>query len=157
MSPQRWWWRVALAAVLFVVLSIVFVRVEFEPDIVRLGLLVALVVALVGLVLDSLPEVAPLWHVHVVRATTPPGQDRRTSLNLRILEGHLTGRTPGTALRDRLGVLADQVLRVRHDLGRDDPGAAELLGPELDRVLTEPPRRLSRAEIERCVRRIEEL
>jgi hypothetical protein len=143
--------------VLFAVLAVVFARVDFEPDFLRLALLVGLGVALVGLVLDSLPEVAPLWEVHAVRPATPSGQDHRTSLNLRIIEGHLTGRTPDAALRDRLAALADQVLRVRHDVGRDDPSAADLLGPELHRVLTEPPRRLSRAEIERCVRRIEEL
>jgi hypothetical protein len=157
MSSQRWWRRVAFAAALFAVLELVFVRIEFAPDTLRLALVVALGVALVGLVLDSLPEVAPLWDVHTVRPVTPPGQDHRTSLYLRVLEAHLTGRNPDGALRDRLGLLADQVLRVRHGVGRDDPLAAQLLGPELTRVLTEPPRRLSRAEIDRCVRRIEEL
>lgn len=157
MNPARWWRRITLAVVLYAVLEVAFVRVDFDPDPLRLALLVALGMALVGLVLDSLPDVAPLWEVHAVRSTTPPGQDHRTSLNLRILEGHLTGRTPDSALRDRLGALADQVLRVRHDVAREDPRAAELLGPELYRVLTEPPRRLGRDEIERCVRRIEEL
>lgn len=157
MSPARWWRRVALAVGLYAVLEVSFVRVDFDPDPLRLALLVALGVALVGLVLDSLPDVAPEWEVHVVRPATPPGQDHRTSLNLRILEGHLTARTPDSALRDRLGALADQVLRVRHDVDREDPRAADLLGPELHRVLTEPPRRLGRDEIERCVRRIEEL
>jgi hypothetical protein len=51
----------------------------------------------------------------------------------------------------------DLVLRQRHGIGREDPTAAGLLGPELTAVLTSPPRRLSRPEIERCVRRIEEL
>ncbi|MCW2798249.1 hypothetical protein [Nocardioides sp.] len=157
MTPQRWWPRVAFAGVLFVALEVLFVQVQFEPDFLRLLLLVALGVALVGLVLDSLPDVAPLWQVRAVRPSTPPGQDHRTSLNLRIIEGHLTGRTPDAALRDRLAALAEQVLRVRHDVGRDEARAVELLGPELYRVLTEPPRRLSRAEIERCVQRIEEL
>jgi hypothetical protein len=148
---------VAFAAVLFAGLEIVFVRVEFEPDFLRLLLLVALGVALAGLVLDSVPDATPLWKVHAVRPATPPGQDHRTSLYLRILESHVTGRTPDTVLRDRLAALVEQVLRVRHDVSVHDPRAAELLGSELHQVLTEPPRRLSRAEIERCVRRIEEL
>jgi hypothetical protein len=156
-SPARWWRRLALGAAVYLVLEVVFVRVHFEPDAVRLAVLVALVVALVGLVLDSLPDVAPQWEVHTVRPATPPGQDPRTSVNLRILEGHLTSRTPDAALRDRLAQLADEVLRVRHDLDRHDPRAAELLGPELCRVLADEPRRLSRTEIDRCVRRIEDL
>jgi hypothetical protein len=40
---------------------------------------------------------------------------------------------------------------------RDDPRAAELLGPELVAVLTGPVRRLSPADIDRCLTRIEEL
>jgi hypothetical protein len=156
-NPQRWWRRAALAAGVYLVLEVVFLRVDFEPDAVRLAVLVALVVALGGLVLDSVPDVAAQWDVHTVRPATPPGQDARTSLNLRILESHLTSRTPDGVLRDRLGDLADQVLRVRHDLDRRDPRAVELLGPELHRLLTAEPRRLSRAEIDRSVRRIEEL
>jgi hypothetical protein len=76
---------------------------------------------------------------------------------LSLMEGHLTARTPDAALRDRLAVLADLVLRQRHGVGREDPAAVELMGPELTRVLGGPPARLSRAEIDRILSRIEGL
>jgi len=61
------------------------------------------------------------------------------------------------ALRDRLAAVADLRLEQRHSVRLGDPGADELLGPELNAVLSGPPRRLSRDEIDRCVTRIEEL
>ena len=83
--------------------------------------------------------------------------DPRTASYLRILESHLSAREVDSALRHRLRELTDQTLRARHDLELDDPRAAALLGPELGRVLTDPPYRLEPDRIERCVRRIEEL
>ncbi len=74
-----------------------------------------------------------------------------------LLESHRSSRLPDHALRDRLVVLTDQVLRQRYGLRRDDPAVAELLGPELTAVLTGPARRLEPAEIDRCLTRIEEL
>jgi hypothetical protein len=49
------------------------------------------------------------------------------------------------------------LLALRHDLSRHDPEAVALLGAELQRVMTEPPRRLGVDEIDRCLRRIEDL
>jgi hypothetical protein len=133
------------------------VAADFEPDPLRLGLVVALVVATWGLVLDSLADAGPSWTVEAAHPARPPGQDARTARNLSLLENHVTARTPDGALRDRLAALADLVLRQRHGVGREDPAAAALLGPDLTAVLGAPPRRLSRSEIERCVQRIEDL
>ena len=83
--------------------------------------------------------------------------DPRTASYLRILESHLSAREVDGALRHRLRELTDQTLRARHDLDLDDPRAAELLGAELARVLDRPALPLDPDQIERCVRRIEEL
>ena len=83
--------------------------------------------------------------------------DPRTASYLRILESHLSAREVDAALRNRLRELADQTLRARHDLAVDDPRAEELLGHELRRVLSERPTKLDPEQIDRCVKRIEEL
>jgi hypothetical protein len=156
--PRRWWRRLATGVALFAGLGAGSVAADFDPDPLRLGLVVALVVATWGLVLDSLADTGPSWTVEAAaHPARPPGQDARTARNLSLLENHVTARTADGALRDRLAALADLVLRQRHGVGREDPAAAALLGPDLTAVLDAPPRRLSRPEIERCVRRIEEL
>jgi hypothetical protein len=104
-----------------------------------------------------LADPGPSWTVEAVHPARPPGQDARTARYLSLLESHLTARTPDGTLQDRLGTLADLVLRQRHGVGRGDPAAPALMGPELTAVLASPPRRLSRPEIARCVQRIEEL
>ena len=83
--------------------------------------------------------------------------DPHTASYLRILESHLSAREVDSGLRGRLRELTDQTLRARHDLTVDDPRAADLLGEELRRVLNGAPTRLHPDQIERCVKRIEEL
>ena len=46
---------------------------------------------------------------------------------------------------------------VRHGERPETARAYQLMGPELTRLVNDPPRKMSREEIERCVRRIEEL
>lgn len=157
MNPARWWWRLGLGMALFTGLEIGFTLVKVEPDALRLGLLVALGFAVLGLVLDSLADTGPSWEIDARRPVSLQGQDPRLARHLSVLEGHVTAATPDAALRDRLATLADLVLRHRHGVGRDDPGAIELMGPELSGVVSAPPRRLSRTEIDRCLTRIEEL
>jgi hypothetical protein len=151
------WWRLGGALVLTVGLYIAFSVLRFEPHALPLALLVLLSVVAVGLVVDGLGVDDQSWAVDMARWATPPGQDPRFSLYLRTIESHLTAQSPEPALRDRLAELAGRRLEQRHGVRRDDPRAAELLGPDLTAVLDGPPRRLSRAEIDRCVRRIEEL
>ena len=157
MSTRGLWWRVGGAALLAAGLHVLFVVLEFEPHALPLALLVAVSVAAVGLVVDGLGTGDQSWTVQMARPASPPGQDPRFSLYLRTLESHLTAEAPEPALRDRLGELAERRLAQRHGVRRDDPRAAGLLGPDLTAVLDGPPRRLTRAEIDRCVRRIEEL
>lgn len=157
MNPTRWWWRLGLGVALFTGLEIGLTLVKVEPDALRLGLLVALGFAVLGLVLDSLADTGPSWEVDPRRPVSLHGQDPRLARYLSILEGHVTTASPNAALRDRLAVLADLVLRQRHGLGVHDPGAIEWMGAELSGVLRGPPRRLSRTEIDRFLTRIEEL
>ena len=89
-----------------------------------------------GLLRDSLGEPAPLWAAEPVQPVVPEGADARLAAYVRLVEDHLTSRTPDGALRDRLVTLSGQRL------------AEELGGP---------PRRLSPAQIDDYLRRIEEL
>ena len=154
---KRWARRAAGAAALFVALDIVFTVVDFEPDHLRLALLVALAVAVLGLFTDSLGEGGAVWRVEPMGTGGVTATDPHLASFVRILESHLTARTADTALRDRLAVLCDERLTRRHALTRDDPAAAALLGSELLRDLAGPPRRMRREEIDGHLRRIEEL
>lgn len=154
---RRWRWRLVAAALTWGILLLVFSWARFEPDPLRLGLLVVLMAAATGLVLDSTGSTAISWAVTPVRATALAWEDPRTARLLRMLEAHGTARAPDAALRDRLAELVDLALLQRHDLRREDPAAADLLDPRLLRLLDEPPRRLSRAEIDEHLTRIEDL
>lgn len=150
-------WRVVWALALFAVLYVAFALLDFEPHALPLLLLVVVGVAVVGLVVDGLGGEEPSWTVDMVRWASPPGQDHRLSLYLRTLEGHLTAATPDAGLRDRLATLAALRLEQRHGVVGPGPRRDALLGPDVTAVLDGPVRRLGRAEITRCVHRIEEL
>ncbi|MFL6001662.1 MAG: hypothetical protein ACJ72P_02535 [Nocardioides sp.] len=154
---RRWVRRATGAVALFVVLDIVLSVFDFAPDHLRLALLVALGVAVTGLLSDSVAESGPAWRIEPMSRGGATATDSHLASYVRILESHLTARTADTALRDRLAALCDERLNRRHGLTRDDPAAEALLGPGLTRELTGPPRRLRREEIDAYLRRIEEL
>jgi hypothetical protein len=154
---RRWWRRAAAGVIVFAGLEVGLGLAEVGPDPVRLALLVATGVAVLGLALDALSDPAPTWELPLERPSLRDGGDPRLSLYVNLIEAHLAARADDAALRDRLRSLADQVLRQRHGVRREDPRAAELLGPELTAVLSGPVRRLSPADIDHCLTRIEEL
>jgi hypothetical protein len=154
---RRWARRAAGAAALVLTLDIVLTVFDFAPDHLRLALLVALAVAVTGLLSDSLGESAPAWRVEPMGTGGVTATDPHLASYVRILESHLTARTADTAMRDRLAALCDERLARRHALTRDDPAAAALLGSGLLRDLAGPPRRLRREEIDVHLRRIERL
>jgi hypothetical protein len=156
-SAARWWFRLAVLIASAVTTVVVTARLEMEPDPLRVVLLTAAVVVLVGLLLDVGPSPAPAWRPDEAHLAEHYRRDPRTAANLRILQHHLAMDRADSALRDRLGQLAEQVLEVRHGERPETARAYRLMGPELTRVVNDPPHRLSRDEIERCVRRIEEL
>lgn len=157
MTPRAVARRVVWAAVLFAVLYAGFAVLDFEPHPLPLLLLVVVGVAAVGLVVDGLGGEEPSWTVDMARWASPPGQDPRLAIYLRLLESHLTTATPDPALRDRLAAIAALRLQQGHGVAGPGPRRDALLGPDLTAVLDGPVRRLSRAEITRCVQRIEEL
>ena len=156
-TARRWWRRAAAGLVAFAVLEVVLLLLDAGPDAVRLALLVATCVAVLGLVLDTLSDPGPSWAVEVERPSVRDGGDPRLARYVNLLEAHRSARSDDAALRDRLATLTDQVLRQRYALRRDDPHALELVGPELAAVLTGPVRRLELAEVDHCLTRIEEL
>lgn len=154
---SRWVRRAAGGAAAFVALEVVLRIAETGPDTLRLALLVATGVGVLGLALDALSDAAPAWDMEPERVSARDGGDPRLSLYAGLIEAHLAARAPDPALRERLASLADQALRQRHGVRRDDPRAAELLGPELTAVLSGPVRRLSPSDVDRSLSRIEEL
>jgi hypothetical protein len=154
---RRWWWRAALAALAFAGVEVVVRLIDARADELRLALVVALCAGAASLLLEATGATPAVWTEHVEHEAGLSRLDPRTSSYLRVVEGHLSAREPDPALWGRLRGLADQTLRARHGVPLDDPRATGLLGPELSHVLAQPPRRMSTAEIDRCVTRIEEL
>ena len=111
---------------------------DLGPRPVPYVVMVSVVVTLVWLVLDTVEVEPAQWE-----PTLPSAGDRvdEATGDLRILTSHQQSSTPSEAVRDRLVALA----RAR------DPGLADTLRRELD-----PLRRLSPAEIDRILTRIEE-
>ena len=157
MTRHRWWRRAAGGVVLFVLLEVLLRLTDAGPEPLRVALLVAMSIAVLGGALDALSDPSPAWDLEPERPSVRAGGDARLAGYVGMIDAHLASRTDDHALRDRLRVLADQVLDQRHGVRRDDPRAAELLGPELTAVLTGPARRLSPADIDHCLTRIEEL
>jgi hypothetical protein len=157
-SPTRYWsgWLVATGLLLGAVLGVLMLNGStwhFWP----LLLLVAFATAVMALVnLGTLSD-GPDWTVDTAHMLTPAGQDSRLGMYTRAITGHLDARFPDPTLRDRLADLADTRLRQRYGLHLHDARADDLLGSETVAILTGSSRRLSRDEIDRCVRRIEEL
>jgi hypothetical protein len=156
-SSPRWGPRLAGGLVAFLGFEVLLTLIDADPDPVRLALLVATCTVLLGLVGDALDGGEPSWGVEVEVPSVRESADTRLGGYVGLLESHLSAREPDGALRDRLGDLADEVLRHRHGLRRDDARAEALLGPALSEVLEGPPRRLSRAQITRCLTMIERL
>lgn len=137
--------------------NLVLTVLGYEPRLVRVALLTTVCIAVAWVVADVLGDLGPGWRVRIDAPLTEPGSDHRLGAYLRVVEGHLTSSTPDPGLRDRLARLVDRRLARRYGLSRHDPEAVERVGADLLAVLDGPPRRMSAAEIDRHVRRIEEL
>jgi hypothetical protein len=155
-TPRRWIGRGVVG--LLIVLAVVGAsRYEHTtPDLLRVVLLVGVGVGVVSLVLDTAVIPEPDWEVVSAHPVVPAGQDIGLNRNVRMLENHLTSRTVEPVLQMRIRRLTDDRL-ARFGLRRGDPGVAELLGPTLSEVIESPPRQLTRATLEECIKRIEEL
>ena len=154
---RTWVTRLGLLAGVVVGFYLVLLVLQFEPRAVPVALLTTVCMAVGWLVVDVLGDLGPGWRVRTDAPLTEAGHDHRLSAYLRVVEGHLTSSAADAGLRDRLTQLVDRRLARRYGLDRHDPAASDLLGAELVALLDGPPRRLSAAEIDRHVRRIEEL
>ena len=153
---NRWIVRGSLFAAGVIGLT-VFARVEHtHPRVLPTALFVGAVVAILGLLSDSSGTDPADWTPPIEYAAQTVGQDSGLASNARLLENHLTAREVDPLLRARLARMTGDRLS-RLGLSRTDPGVDARLGPVLTAVLDGPPRPLRRAEIEECIRRIEEL
>lgn len=123
---------------------------------VEITLLVTVGVLVVALVLDLGGEAPGQWPVHRPEDTVVP-VERRLATYTRIIESNQTARQPDPLVRDLLRRLADERLDRHHGLSRDDPAAADLLGPDLLAVLDGPPALIRPARLSAYLDRIEEL
>jgi hypothetical protein len=154
----RWWSRRLLLGAGVVGAALVVGRlVETDIDPLRLALLTALVLAAWGLVVDNLHEAPTVWSPEAADDAVSRAQDPRTQRHLGVIESHLVATVPDRALGERLLGLADGTLRARHGVSLTDPDGRDRLGPEIVALLQDPTHRLTRSEIDRCVRRIESL
>jgi hypothetical protein len=146
-----------MAAVLFAALAIGARIDHTTPRLLPMLLFSSAVVGIVGLVRDTLGFDAVEWTaVAGSPHTTMYARDGGLFGNVRLLENHLSARDPDAALRGRLLRLTEGRLS-QLGLRRRDPEVVARLGPTLTGVLDGPPRRLGVAEIDECIRRIEEL
>ena len=135
----------------------VFAAVEdTRPRVLPTALFVGAVVAIFGLLTDSSPGDPADWSPIVDDRGTTVGQDAGLAANSRLIENHLSARDVDPLLRARLGRMTDDRLS-RLGLSRADPEVDRRLGPTLTEIIDGPPRALRPAEIEECIRQIEEL
>jgi hypothetical protein len=153
MRPRTLAWIVATYVVVLVVTRVL----GLEPDPLLLALSVALAAGFLGLTLVGLRNESAFWDVDATTMSAQSGHDARFAATVRVVDGHLHAREPDGILRDRLSLLADRTLTLRHGIGLDDPRAADLLGPAVMAVLRGPVRRLGVPEIDATLTRIEEL
>ena len=155
MIARRWWRRLVGGAVAYAALEVGLVLARADPDPVRLALLVASGVAVLGLLRDALTDGGASWDIEVERPSLRERGDPRLRQYLGLLEAHLAARTPDPALRDRLTLLATRALQ-RPGI---EPGTQPETQPETQPawLWDGPARRLTPAEIDRCLTQIEEL
>ena len=155
MIARRWWRRLVGGAVAYAALEVGLELAQADPDPVRLALLVASSVAVLGLLRDALADGGASWDIEVERPSLRERGDPRLRQYLGLLEAHLAARTPDPALRDRLTLLATRALQ-RPGI---EPGTQPETQPETQPawLWDGPARRLTPAEIDRCLTQIEEL
>ena len=153
---NRWVVRGLLVAAGVAGLTIFAAVEDTHPRLLPTLLFVGAVVAILGLLADSSGSDPADWSAAIEYPVTSAGQDAGLAGNARLIENHLSAREVDPLLRARLARMTENRLS-RLGLSRTDPDVIRRLGPTLTAVIDGPPRALQRAEIEECIRRIEEL
>ncbi len=153
---SRWLVRLVMVVVGVAALSGFAALEDTSPRVLPTVLYVAAVVAIFGMLVDTGGEDPANWAPAAESTVGSSGQDSGLAGNMRLLENHLSARDVDPLLQGRLARMTDDRLS-RMGRSRGDPQVAQLLGPTLSAVLAGPPRTLRTAEIEECIRRIEEL
>lgn len=155
---RRWLWRGLFAALAGVAVWIATDAGELGPHPLALVALIALAVAVGGLVVDSLSlSGVAAWVPHPPVDPRTRARDPRTGSHLHLLEAHLAARTPDDHLASRLIGLAEERLRARHGLAATSEEGRRLLGEPVDRLRAQPDRRLTPDDVDRVLRSIERL
>lgn len=157
MSARRWWWRTAAAVGTGSVIVVAGDQFGLDPDPGRTLLFVALVVAVAGLLSDSVVDPPPEWRPEHPGLEDWRGHDPRTAVYVRMLEIHLAARLSDPLVRDRLVRLAEQTVRTRHGVTPGTAEAIDRMGPELAGLAMQPPHRMTREELDRWITGIERL
>jgi len=150
-------WRVGVTVGAGVVVGVAMVLLGMEPRLVLVGCVVAIVAAVAWLVIDTgVATSAVVWRDQGSVAVVSARPDRRVM----ILRTRLRRRTrrrgptrvfgtvhasPADEIVDSLLAVIDDRLLTEHGVDRsvDPAAAAEVLGPDLTRFLTDPASRLS--------------
>jgi len=149
--------RAGAAVAAYGVLLAATSALHFDPDPVLLALVLALGLTGLWLFMDVAVDESMRWQPEPITLSMQAGRDARFDNYVRVIEAHLTAREPSPLLQERLAGLAASVLDQRYGLDLDDPHAPALLGPDTMAVLRGPAHRLSLADVDQCVTRIEEL
>lgn len=164
--------RVAAIAGTGVVVGVVMLLLDMEPRLVLVGLVVIVVGTSGFLLLDLGDETAVVdWHAHDLEETSAVVVDLRVQHLRGSLHRSTSRRRSAAALLGdgevtdqivrALTEIVDDTLRADHGIDRssDPDGAAEVLGPELARFVTDADelRGLSRRRLTTIVTLIEQL
>ncbi len=153
---QRWVVRGVFVAIGVAGLTAFAFIEDTSPRVLPTVLMVAALVAIYGLLSDTGGSDPANWSPAVESVVASSGQDSGLAANMRLLENHLSARDVDPLLSGRLTRMVEERL-ARMGLSRGDPDVQRRIGPTLTAVLAGPTRRLKPAEIEECIRRIEEL
>lgn len=145
-----------LAAVGVAALEGVLALRHYEPRPVVVVATVAVAVAGGSVVLRMLAVQLGEWR-RPQEDEGHPALERRLAAYTHIIESDLAASHPDPLLRDVLRDVAQERLHRRHGLALEDPGAADLLGPDLVAVLRGSRARLRRRQLTDYLSRIEAL
>jgi hypothetical protein len=159
---RRWVSRIAVTAVLWLVVVTVATYFGNRPQPLLLALGMAAFATVLWLYMDASAEhEVPVWERAADDPVREPGEDPRLALLHRVVSQHLAAREVGGTLRDHLMELADHRLVNHHGVAwRTDPErAAAYLGPELTALARQqaPYPRMSTEQVDLLLTRIEEL